>query len=353
MITKELFGNLPDSTPVTAFTLANSSDCKVRFIDFGGTIVNLWVKDKNGVEADVVCGFDTVDDYLNAKGYQGAIIGRVCNRISNSTFTLDGVKYDLFANDGKNSAHGGKIGFNKRMWNSRIISEGDEPSVELTYVSPDMEENYPGTLTVKVVYTLTANGSLQLDYTAATDKNTIVNLTNHAYFNLAGYEKGTIEDQILWVNADKMNDQDYEYIPNGDIVSVEGTPYDFREGKPIGYLFNKEPSLNRQGGGYDNNFIINGHDCETMIKCASLHDPESGRYMDVYTNQPCVHIYTSNMIDPEDIPFKNGVSQRKHCAVCFETQKMPDSINRPGFTNTVLKPGETYKYTTTFSFFNK
>ena len=353
MIIKEPFGTLPDNTPVTAYTLSNSSILRARIIDFGGTVVNLWVKGKDGAEADVICGFDDINGYLNAKGYQGAIIGRVCNRISKSKFTLDGVEYILFANDGKNSAHGGEIGFNKRMWDVKVSDDADEPSLELTYTSPDMEENYPGTLRVKVIYTLKREGALSIHYIADTDKNTIVNLTNHAYFNLAGYDKGTMCDQVMWIDADRINDQDFELIPTGELVDVEKTPYDFRVEKPIGRDFDSQPSMDRQGGGYDNNYIINGADSVTVKKCASLYDKDSGRFMEVYTNQPCVQIYTSNMIDPEDLPFKNGVAQCKNCAVCFETQKMPDSINHTGFTDTVLKPGDVYDFTTVYAFSNK
>ena len=196
MIIKEPFGTLPDNTPVTAYTLSNSSILRARIIDFGGTIVNLWVKGNDRAEADVICGFDDINGYLNAKGYQGAIIGRVCNRISKSKFTLDGVEYSLFANDGKNSAHGGEIGFNKRMWDVKVSDDADEPSLELTYTSPDMEENYPGTLRVKVIYTLKREGALSIHYIADTDKNTIVNLTNHAYFNLSGQDARDLTLQI-------------------------------------------------------------------------------------------------------------------------------------------------------------
>lgn len=347
-IKKEPFGNTPDGKQVYAYTLMNGSNLRVRISDLGGTIVNMWVKDKNGDEVDVICGFDCAEDYFTATGYQGALIGRVCNRISNCRYTLDGVEYTLFANDGRNSAHGGEIGFNRRMWDA-VALDGNEPALKLTYVSPDMEENYPGTLTVTVTYTLTVDSGLSIHYHAVTDKKTIVNLTNHAYLNLAGYSSGTICDQILWIDADSINDQDFELIPTGDICDVTGTPYDFRTAKPIGRDFRSEPSMDRQGGGYDNNYILNGHD-GTVKLCATLTDPVSERCMKVYTDQPCMQIYTSNMINEEDIPFKGGVPQIRNCAVCFETQKMPDSINHPGFTDITLAPGEVYDYTTMFKF---
>ena len=350
MITKKLFDHTADGREVYAYTLENGTCVSARIINFGGTIVNLWVKDAAGNTADVICGFDDMYGYENAGGYQGAIIGRVCNRIHDSRYTLDGVDYELFANDGPNSAHGGKIGFNKHIWDAKIISEGDEPELELTYVSPDMEENYPGTLTVKTYYKLTCDAGLSIRFVAETDKPTIVNLTNHAYYNLAGYESGTILDQVMWIDSDKINEQDVELIPTGNFVNVEGTAYDFRSAKAIGRDFNSEPSMSIQNGGYDNNYIINGADGKTVKLCATLTEPVSGRKMEVYTNQPCVQVYTSNMINENDLPFKGGVRQLKNCAVCFETQKMPDSINHPGFTETVLRPGEVYDFTSIYKF---
>ena len=349
MIKKESFGNLPDGREVFIYTLANESGVSAVISDFGGTVVKLLVNDKDGTPVDVVCGFDDINGYLNACGYQGAIIGRVCNRIHNCRYTLDGVEYKLFANDGNNSAHGGEIGFNKRVWDVIGCEDGDEPTLTLKYVSPDMEENYPGELTTIVTYKLIKEGGLSIRYEATTDKNTIVNLTNHSYFNLAGCGNGTIKDQIMWIDADKINEQDYELIPTGNFINVKGTAYDFNKPKPIARDFDSEPSMEIQHGGYDNNFIINNYD-GTVKLIATLENPANGIKMSVLTDQPCVQIYTSNMINEEDIPFKGGKPQRKNCAVCFETQHMPDSINHPNFTNTVLKPGEKYDYTTVYKF---
>ena len=351
MIKKELFGTLPDGNEVKAYTLSNNTVVSARIIDFGGTVVNLWVKDKNGKNADVVCGFDDIEGYLSAGGYYGATIGRVCNRISNSEFELDGVKYKLYANDGKNSLHGGKIGFNKKMWSVEEIDSTTEPAIVLTYDSPDMEENYPGNLKVSVTYSLTEDGGLSISYKATTDKNTIINLTNHSYFNLSGYDSGTINDQIMWIDADYINDSDYELIPTGKFTPVEGTVYDFRTPKPIGQDFG-DPSLKRQNGGYDNNYIINDYDYNKIKLAAKLTDPKYGRTMEVWTNQPCVQIYTTNSVDENAVQFKNSVAQILNCAVCFETQKMPDSINHDGFTDIVLHPGEVYDYTSIYKFYN-
>ncbi len=349
MITKKSFGFLADKTEVFSYTLSNESGVSAEISDFGGTIVRLLVNDKNGVPVDVVCGFDNVDGYLAAGGYQGALIGRVCNRIHNCKYTLNGVEYTLFANDGNNSAHGGEIGFNKRVWEVIDTVDGEEPALVLRYVSPDMEENYPGTLTTVVTYTLVKEGGISIRYEATTDKDTIINLTNHAYFNLAGCGNGTIKDQVMWIDADKINEQDFELIPTGNFINVKGTAYDFNTPKAIGRDFNSEPSMDIQHGGYDNNFIINNYNGEIKL-CATLEEVNNGIKMNVFTNQPCVQIYTSNMINEEDIPFKGGKAQKKNCAVCFETQHMPDAINHPNFTNTVLKPGEKYDYTTIYTF---
>ena len=349
MIEKRSFGRLPDGREAFIYALSTESGVSAEISDFGCTVVRLLVKDKNGETVDVVCGFDSIDGYLNAGGYQGAIIGRVCNRIHDCKYTLNGTEYTLFANDGNNSAHGGEIGFNKRLWDVIEETDGAEPTLVLQYVSPDMEENYPGTLTTKTTYTLTKEGGLSIRYEAETDKDTIVNLTNHSYFNLSGCGNGTIKEQIMWIDADKINEQDFELIPTGDFINVKGTAYDFNTAKPIGRDFDSEPSMDIQHGGYDNNFIINNYNGEIRL-CATLTHPENGIKMSVLTNQPCVQIYTSNMINEEDIPFKGNKPQRKNCAVCFETQKMPDSINHPNFTNTVLKPGDKYDFTTVYSF---
>ena len=351
MIKKELFGSLPNGTEVYAYTLSNNSIVSARIIDYGGIVVNLWVKDSQGNTADVVCGFDDIESYLNAGGNHGALIGRVCNRIGNSKFTLDGVEYQLFPNDGKNSLHGGEIGFNQKMWSVVENDSDTEPAIELTYVSPDMEENYPGNLTVKVTYSLTSDGGLSMAYKATTDKKTIVNLTNHNYYNLAGYNSGKISDQIMWIDADRINEIDEELIPTGIFTNVEGTVYDFRTPKPIGKHFG-DPALKKQNGGYDNNYIINDFDDNTIKLAATLYDPKSGRKMEVWTNQPCVQIYTCNGVDEDAIPFKNNVQQIINSSVCFETQKMPDSINHKGFTDITLAPGELYDYTTIYKFSN-
>ena len=348
MIIKEPFGVAPNGSHVYAYTLENDTGVSARITNFGGTIINIWVTDKNGERRDVVCGFDDLEGYLKADGYQGALIGRVTNRIRHAAFTLDGVEYKLCPNFGDYTAHGGKVGFNKRVWGARAI-DGEEPALILTYVSPDMEEGYPGTLTVTVTYQLTKEGGLSLHYEAVTDKKTIVNLTNHAYFKLEGYAAGSVAEQIMWIDADRINVHDADIIPTGDFRAVAGTPYDFTVPKAIGRDFDSDPDMDKQAGGYDNNFIFNDYDGVLRLR-ATLASPVSGIKMNVYTDQPCIGIYTANMLNPEDVPFKGGVIQTPRGAVCFETQKMPDAINHPDFTDTTLSPGDVYDYTTVFQF---
>lgn len=351
MITKELFGKLPCGCEVYAYTLTNASITSASILNYGGILKNIWVEDKNGVKADVICGYDCIDGYLTSGGYQGALIGRIGNRIAKGKFTLEGVEYQLNCNDGQNSLHGGKFGFNTKIWNVTEAGTDEEPALVLTYVSPDMEENYPGTLSVKVTYTLTKEGGISIHYEAETDKTTIVNLTNHSYFNMAGYESGVIDDQLLWLDCDKINGIDSELIPDGTLVDVDGTPYDFRKEMAIGVGFNSDHPMMKELGGYDNNFCFANPDGKFNLR-GSLRDPKSGRGLKMYTDQPCVQIYTANMINADDHPFKNNVAQYRHCAVCLETQCMPDAVNHPNFTNVVLKPGEKYDTTTVYVFEN-
>lgn len=348
MIKKEYFGKAPEGGDVYAYTLENDSGVSAKITNFGGIIISLWVKDKNGERRDIVCGFDDLDGYLQADGYQGALIGRVTNRISGASFQLDGKTYTLCPNFGTFSAHGGKIGWNRRIWGARPI-DGDEPSLVLTYVSPDMEEGYPGTLVVTVTYQITAAGGLSLHYEAYTDKKTILNMTNHAYFNLDGYDAGSVAEQVMWIDADTMNEHDADIIPTGKILPVQGTPYDFTTPKAIGKDFDSDSDMEKQAGGYDNNYIFNNYDGQLHLR-ASLYSKASGIKMQVHTNQPCIGIYTANMLSPDDVPFKGGVKQMPRGAVCFETQKMPDAVHHPEFTDTTLSPGEYYNYTTVFQF---
>ncbi len=348
-IEKELFGKLPCGCEVWAYTLKNASSTSVRVMNLGGTLLNIWAKDKNGETADVICGYDSVDGYRSASGYQGALIGRYGNRIGGARFTLDGVAYDLYKNDGDNHLHGGKCGFDKKLWTVRQSGTDAEPALILTLVSPAMEENYPGTLTVTVIYTLTAAGALSIRYMAMTDAPTILSLTNHSYFNLSGYQNGNVGSHTLWIDADRINGLGAGLIPDGTILPVDGTPYDFRTERSVGDAIAADHPMVREFNGFDNNFIFRDFDGKVRHR-ATLRHPASGRVMKMYTDQPCVQLYTANMINENDVPFKGGVPQRVHCALCLETQAMPDSINHPGFTNVVLRPGEAYDRTTVYEF---
>ncbi len=351
MIKKELFGKLPCGCEVYAYTLCNGGIASVCVLNYGGILKNIFVKDKNGVEADVICGFDTIDGYLTSGGYQGALIGRIGNRIADSKFTLDGKEYQLFANDGKNSLHGGEKGFNAKIWDVEEAGTDEEPALILTYTSPDGEENYPGTLSVKVTYTLTKASGLKIHYEAETDKTTIVNLTNHAYYNLGGYDSGVIDDQMLQLDCCAINGLDSGLIPDGSLIDVTGTPYDFRKATPIGAGFGSDYPMMKEFGGYDNNFVFSAYNGQFRPR-GFVCDPKSGRKMTLWTDLPCVQIYTANMINVDDAPFKGGVKQYRHCAVCLETQCTPDAVNHPEFPSTVLKPGEKYDTTTMYVFEN-
>ncbi len=348
-IKKTCFGTTKGGVEVTSYTMNNGQGMSVTFIDLGGTVTSIIVPNKNGITADVVCGYDDPDSYLTCSGYPGAIIGRYGNRIGGATFTLDGVEYKLYSNDNvKNHLHGGKVGFDRRMWTVSIISDGDEPEAKLTYVSPDGEEGYPGTLRVDVFYSLSKKGEFKIRYTATTDKRTVLNLTNHSYFNLAGYEVGNILDHELMINSDAYGEVDSELIPTGKVIPVENTPHDFRISKPVGRDIGCDDVQLKYGQGYDHNFILdNGGECKLA---ARVRDPKSGRIMEVYTNQPAIQLYTGNCIDVTEAPYKGGVPKRKFAALCLETQHYPDSPNHPEFPSTVLDPGEIYDYTTVFAF---
>ena len=351
MIKKELFGKLPCGCEVYSYTLSNDSITSVSIIDYGGTLKNIWVKDKDGKVADVICGYDTIEGYLTSGGYQGALIGRVGNRIAKAKFTLEGKEYQLNNNDGQNTLHGGIKGFNTKMWKVEEAGTDEEPALILTYTSPDGEENYPGTLFAKVTYTLTKDAGVSIHYEATTDKTTICNLTNHAYFNMAGFESGVIDDQLLWLDCDKINSVDSELIPDGKLIDVTGTPYDFRKETAIGEGFKSDYPMIREFGGYDNNFVFAAYNGQLRPR-GSMRDPKAGRKVTVWTDQPCIQFYTANMINPDDAPFKGNVKQYTHCAVCLETHATPDAINHPDFPSVVLKPGEKYETTTVYVFEN-
>lgn len=348
-IRKKLFGTLPDGKEVYAYTMENASGMKVRVMDFGGTVLMIKVPDRFGRKTDVVCGYDSLSDYLEAGGYLGALIGRWGNRIGGARFSLEGKTYPLYKNDGNNHLHGGKIGFSHRIWNAEAI-DGEEPRLVLTLVSPDGEEGYPGTLTVKVTYTVTKENGLSIHYEATTDKTTVLNLTNHTYFNLGGYASGKVFGQTLWMDADRYLPTDAELIPTGKIASVAGTPFDFRKEKEIGKDFTLENPDMKLAGGYDHCLCFAGDAVKAPMHRITAYDPKSGREMKVFTDQPCVQLYTANFLNDENHPLKGGYPQGTQNAFCLETQHMPDSMNHEGFTDCVLHPGEKFDSTTVYQF---
>lgn len=349
-ILKSLHGINKDGKEVYKYTLTNDNGITATISEFGGAIISLEVPDKKGGYDDIVCGYDDLASYENADGYQGAIIGRVANRISNAHFTLDSVEYELYKNQaGKHHLHGGKVGFSHRIWNSDIKKDADSVSLILTLVSPDGDEGYPGELSLNVTYTLSNDNSLNIHYRATTTKRTLVNLTNHSYFNLAGYTKGKIYNTYMKAKADRFLESDPDLNPTGRILSVENTPFDFRDGKNIGQnIFDNDQNL-IYAGGYDQCLVfedgLNENDAKIYVS-----EPNSGRYMEVYTNSPAVHFYTGNFLTNQNYPFKGNYPQGKQNAFCLETGIMPDSINHEGFTNPVLSPDEEYNTYTKFKF---
>jgi aldose 1-epimerase len=347
-ITKQAFGNTADGTPVDLYTLTNVHGLETKITNYGGIVVSLMVPDRQGKLEDVVLGYETLQEYLENNPYFGAIIGRYGNRIAKGKFTLNGVEYTLAQNDGENHLHGGIKGFDKVVWNAKELPDENNPGLEFTYVSPDDEEGYPGTLSITVTYTLTQDNALKIDYSATTDKDTVVNLTNHSYFNLAGAGEGDILGHELMLHADKFTPIDNTLIPTGELRSVKGTPMDFTQLTAIGAGMNEAYEQIQLGGGYDHNWVLNEHG-ESPILAARVYEPASGRMMDVSTTEPSIQFYTGNFLDGTNIGKSGKVYQRRY-GFCLETQHFPDSPNKPDFPSTVLRPGETYTTTTIYKF---
>lgn len=339
------FERLIDGKQVQLFSLSNSNGLQTYITNYGGKVVSLLVPDRNGKLADVVLGFNDLDGYLNAnEPYFGALIGRYGNRIANGKFTLDGVEYTLATNNGENHLHGGKKGFNAVVWDAQQI---DEQTLELTYLSKDGEEGYPGNLDVKVIYQLSNENELSITYEAKTDKATPVNLTHHSFFNLAGEGNGTINDHLLWIDADRYTPVNEGLIPTGELITVANTPFDFRSSTAIGKRVNEENAQLKFGAGYDHNFVLNKG--EGIRKVAEVKEPLFGRIMEVWTDEPGLQFYGGNFLDGSDLG-KQGKPYTLRTAFCLETQHFPDSPNRPDFPNTILKSGETYRTTCVYKF---
>ena len=340
-IVRERFGVLADSKEVYRYVLANEKGMQVAILTLGGAIQQILVPDKNGVLEDVICGFDDLESYVSCPGQHGALIGRFGNRIARGKFVLDGVTYTLATNNGVNHLHGGIEGYHRRVWEAEAL-DGAEPSLTLSYTSPDGEEGYPGTLRVTVTYTLTRSNAISIHYVATTDKKTVLTLTNHAYFNLGGIASGSTLSHELVLDADTYLPVDETKIPTGEKASVVGTPFDFTTARAIGDGCPADV--------YDHCFNFTGGETKTPVLRGTLYEPVSGREMKLYTNQPSVQLYTGNHLGDPKFPFKGGVAQVKYGGVCLETQKAPDAPNQPQLACAVLSPGEVYDYTTVYEF---
>lgn len=346
-VTKESFGQTEDGRPVDLYTLRNDNGLTAKISTYGALLTEMRVPDRNGVGADVVCGFSDLDGYLAGHPYFGATTGRYANRIANGRFTLNGRDHVLATNNEPNHLHGGVVGFDKRVWDAAIARSSLGPAVKFSYLSPDGEEGYPGNLRVEVIYTLSHDNALHIDYTATTDQATPVNLTNHSYWNLGGEGAGDILDHELTINADRYTPVDDTLIPTGALASVAGTPLDFREPTAVG------DRVDQVGGdptGYDHNYVLNKETDSALTFAAKLKDPDSGRVLEVWTTEPGIQLYSGNFLDGTLVG-KAGTAYRKHAALCLETQHFPDSPNRPNFPSTILDVGETYRHSTVHKFY--
>jgi aldose 1-epimerase len=348
--TKKSFGKTPDGQPVDLYVLTNQTGAEVSITNYGGAVVSIKVPDRNGKLADVVLGYDNADGYVNDKSHFGGIIGRYGNRIAHAQFVLDGKTYTLAKNNGENSLHGGVKGFDKAVWTARILHSKDGQSLELSHLSKDGEEGFPGDLSVSVIYTLKDNNALSIAYSATTNKKTVLNLTNHSYFNLAGQGSGDILGHLLMIQADKFTPVDAALIPTGELRNVAGTPFDFRKPMAIGARINEDDQQLELGGGYDHNFVLRAvPESLESLGAARVVEPRTGRVLEVFTTEPGVQLYTGNFLDGKT-PGKGGATYAKRNAFCLETQHYPDSPNQPKFPSVVLNPGERFHSVTTYKF---
>ncbi len=347
-MTKTSFGRLPDGREVSQYTLTSRSGIAAQIITYGATITSLRVPDRNGKIDDVVLGYDSLQGYIDGASYFGAIVGRYGNRIGKGRFQLDGKQYQLTINDGENHLHGGKQGFNKVLWDAKVLNDSGEPSLQLQYVSRDGEEGYPGTVTLKVTYTLTGKNELRIDYEGTTDQPTILNPTQHSYFNLTGSFTNTILNHQLMIEADSFTPVDKGLIPTGEIVSVANTPMDFRSPVAIGAHINDSNEQLAFGRGSDHNWVLR-NSTGRIRKAAELYEPNSGRLMTVSTDQPGLQFYTGNFLDGT-AKGKNGIAYQYRTGLCLETQAFPDTPNKSQFPPVTLRPGQTYRQTTIYQF---
>jgi len=334
-----------DGAPVDLFTLHNSRGVEAKISNYGGIVVSLKVPDREGRPGDVVLGFDNLDDYIKHSPFFGCLVGRYGNRIAKGKFTLNGTEYTLAINNGPNALHGGIKGFDKVVWNARVTSNQNGPALELQYLSKDGEEGFPGNLSVTAVYALTEANGLRLDYTATTDKDTVLSLTQHSYFNLLG--RGDVLNYEVMIAADRFTPTDSTQIPTGELCAVEGTPFDFRQATPIGARINQDDEQLKAGHGYDHNFVLNKPPSQLGL-AARVYDPVSGRVLEVLTTEPAMQFYTGNFLN--GVKGKHGADYQPRSGFCMEPQHFPDSPNHPNFPSVVLKPGDLYKNTIIYQF---
>ena len=346
---REPFGRTAHGHDVERFTLTSSAGVTIRVLSFGGAIQSMLVPDRNGAIADVTLGYDTLPEYERDKSYLGSLVGRYANRIREGRFSLDGRDYALAKNAGANHLHGGVRGFNKAVWKVEPFEERGDLGLVLEHVSPDGDENYPGTLRARVTYLLTANAELRIDFHATTDAPTPVNLTQHAYFNLAGSGSGDILDHVLELRAARFTPVDATLIPTGELRSVRGTPFDFSTPERIGTRIDGDDEQLRLAGGYDHNFVLDGDGRDGPALAARLTDPASGRGIDVHTTEPGMQFYSGNFLDGT-VAGKGGVPHRYRSGLALETQHFPNSPNEPGFPTTILRPGEEHRSRTIYHF---
>lgn len=341
-VARQAFGRTPEGTAVDLYSLSDGK-VEARIITYGGIIVSLRTPDRNGKLDDVVLGCDSVEQYVAQTAHFGGIIGRYANRIAHGTFHLDGHTYSIPKNDGDNALHGGTRGFDKVGWDAKEIRDG----VELTYITKDGDEGFPGTLTTTVRYTL-SGGALRIEYSATTDKDTVLNLTNHSYFNLAGQGRGDILGQVVKINASRMTPVDANLIPTGELKSVEGTPFDFRKPHAIGERIDADDPQLKLGQGYDHNFVLDHREGQ-LAEAAEVYEPTTGRILRVLTTEPGLQLYTGNHLDGS-ITGKEGHVYKRRFALCLETQHFPDSPNHPAFPSTELKPDQKFHSVTVYEF---
>ena len=345
-----VYGTLADQTPINQVTLTNSNGVSVDVINYGGIITRIETPDSNGNMGNIVLGMDNLEDYTNATTYFGAIIGRFGNRIANGKFSLNGTDYQLATNDGANHLHGGVQGFDKKVWNMVPFSTQNSAGVTLSLVSPDGDQGYPGELTTQVTYTLTNKNTLDMQFVAKTNKPTIINMTQHSYFNLAG--KGDILDHQMQINSNAITPVDGGLIPTGELMQVAGTAFDFRNPKAIGKEINVDDEQLKLGKGYDHNFVLKNKPNHDLIEAANVYEPSSGRTLTVYTEEPAVQFYSGNFLDGSSKQ-ASGLVHKQRSGFCLEPQHFPDAPNQPTFPTTTLLPGDVYSTRIVYEFGTK